>query len=52
MEALVVAAQTLGVRPSDLLAIEDRMLALNLDLAAVVVLHRLKREARQNSDGY
>ncbi|HWE50465.1 MAG TPA: hypothetical protein VG273_11770 [Bryobacteraceae bacterium] len=50
MEALAVTARTFRVRPSELLAIEDRMLALNLDLAAMAVINRLEREARENRE--
>ena len=45
MEALVVAAQTWRVRPSQLLAIADPMLALDLDLAATCIWSRLKSNA-------
>ncbi len=50
MEALVVAAKTWGVRPSQLLAIADPMVALDLDLAATCIWNRLKINALDDED--
>ncbi len=46
MLAVIAAAKQFSVRPSELLAIEDPVLALNFDLAATV---RLQQEIA--SDG-
>lgn len=40
MLPLVVAAKSFSIRPSDLLAIEDPVLALNFDLAAAARLQQ------------
>ena len=50
MEALAVTAREFRVRPSELLAIVDPVTALNFDLAAMVVLQRLKREASEDEE--
>ena len=45
MLALAVTAKTFGQRPSALLEIADRLLALELDLAAAATLARAQQEA-------
>ena len=45
MVALAVTAKTFGTRPSALLAMEDPMLALELDLAAALALERERQES-------
>jgi len=42
METLVLAAKEFGQRPSAMLAIEDEVLALNFDLAALAVVWRMR----------
>jgi hypothetical protein len=49
MLALAVTAKTFGERPSALLGIADRMLALELDLAAAATLARAQSEALEGS---
>ena len=44
MLAILATAKQFGVRPSELLAIEDRVTALSFDLAATARLHRETQE--------
>ncbi|KKM18466.1 hypothetical protein LCGC14_1665380 [marine sediment metagenome] len=44
MLAVVATAKEFGVRPSELLAIEDPVVSLSFDLAAAVRLHRETEE--------
>jgi len=50
MIVLVRAAQAFQQRRSTLLAIGDPLLALNLDLAAALVLTRAQREAEEERE--
>ena len=48
MDPLVLTAEAFQQRPSSLLDIQDPMLALDFDLAAMGVLVRLKRDAQED----
>ena len=47
MLAIVATAKAFSIRPSDLMAIDDPVLALNFDLAAAV---RLRESAEEEPD--